>query len=457
MAGIGFELRKLLAKDSLTGLMQAYAYAGIISSGPWVLSILGILIIGFISVSVVTPEFLINQFQVTVTYLMALSLILTGLVQLAFTRFIADRIYEKRDDEVLPNFNGILLVVTLVSGLIGTLTVVISFRDQSILYRLLLVSGFVILSNLWIATIMLSGLKQYKQIVGLYVLGYAISVGAALALRPFGLEGLLLGFVLGQLVMLMGMIVMVTRAYPGRQFIAFDFARRGRMFTTLIAVGFLYNLGVWADKFLFWFYPYTSQPVIGPFRASLIYDLPVFLAYLSIIPGMAVFLTRMETDFVEYHERFYEAVRDGGSLNHIEEMRDEMVFTIRQGIFEIIKIQAIATLILFVAGPALLRWLGISELYLSLLYIDVVAAGLQVVFLGILNVFFYLDKRRIVLVLNALFVGLNITFTYVTLQLGAPFYGYGFALALLFTAMVGFYLLDYKLDRLEYETFMLQR
>ena len=457
MAGIGFELRKLLAKDSLTGLMQAYAYAGIISSGPWVLSILGILIIGFISVSVVTPEFLINQFQVTVTYLMALSLILTGLVQLAFTRFIADRLYEKRDDEVLPNFNGILLVVTLVSGLIGTLTVVISFRDQSILYRLLLVSGFVILSNLWIATIMLSGLKQYKQIVGLYVLGYAISVGAALALRPFGLEGLLLGFVLGQLVMLMGMIVMVTRAYPGRQFIAFDFARRGRMFTTLIAVGFLYNLGVWADKFLFWFYPYTSQPVIGPFRASLIYDLPVFLAYLSIIPGMAVFLTRMETDFVEYHERFYEAVRDGGSLNHIEEMRDEMVFTIRQGIFEIIKIQAIATLILFVAGPALLRWLGISELYLSLLYIDVVAAGLQVVFLGILNVFFYLDKRRIVLVLNALFVGLNITFTYVTLQLGAPFYGYGFALALLFTVMVGFYLLDYKLDRLEYETFMLQR
>ena len=457
MAGIGFELRKLLAKDSLTGLMQAYAYAGIISSGPWVLSILGILIIGFISVSVVTPEFLINQFQVTVTYLMALSLILTGLVQLAFTRFIADRLYEKRDDEVLPNFNGILLVVTLVSGLIGTLTVVISFRDQSILYRLLLVSGFVILSNLWIATIMLSGLKQYKQIVGLYVLGYAISVGAALALRPFGLEGLLLGFVLGQLVMLMGMIVMVTRAYPGRQFIAFDFARRGRMFTTLIAVGFLYNLGVWADKFLFWFYPYTSQPVIGPFRASLIYDLPVFLAYLSIIPGMAVFLTRMETDFVEYHERFYEAVRDGGSLNHIEEMRDEMVFTIRQGIFEIIKIQAIATLIIFVAGPALLRWLGISELYLSLLYIDVVAAGLQVVFLGILNVFFYLDKRRIVLVLNALFVGLNITFTYVTLQLGAPFYGYGFALALLFTVMVGFYLLDYKLDRLEYETFMLQR
>ena len=46
MAGIGFELRRLLRKDTLLGLIRAYAYAGVISSGPWVLSIIGILIIG---------------------------------------------------------------------------------------------------------------------------------------------------------------------------------------------------------------------------------------------------------------------------------------------------------------------------------------------------------------------------------------------------------------------------
>ena len=33
---------------ALVGLIEAYAYAGIISSGPWVLSILGILVIGFV-------------------------------------------------------------------------------------------------------------------------------------------------------------------------------------------------------------------------------------------------------------------------------------------------------------------------------------------------------------------------------------------------------------------------
>ena len=93
MAGIGFELRKLLRRDSLLGMMQAYAYAGIISSGPWVLSIVGILVIGLMSISMVVPEFLITQFQVSVTYLVAFSLTITGFVQLAFTRFTADRLF----------------------------------------------------------------------------------------------------------------------------------------------------------------------------------------------------------------------------------------------------------------------------------------------------------------------------------------------------------------------------
>ncbi len=75
MAGIGFELRKMLRRDSLSGMLSAYAYAGVISSGPWVLSILGILLIGLLSIGFVIPRMLITQFQVSVTYLIAGSLI----------------------------------------------------------------------------------------------------------------------------------------------------------------------------------------------------------------------------------------------------------------------------------------------------------------------------------------------------------------------------------------------
>ena len=155
---------------------------------------------------------------------------------------------------------------------------------------------------------------------------------------------------------------------------------------------------------MFWYHPDTGERIVGLLNHSVIYDLPVFLAYLCIMPGMAVFLVRIETDFVDFYQKFYDAVRDGGSLDYLNEIRDEMVYAVRQGIFEIIKIQGITVLIVFIAGPSLLRWAGISELHLPLLYVQVVGASLQVVFLGLLNVFFYLDKRMIVMILTLVFV-----------------------------------------------------
>jgi uncharacterized membrane protein len=457
MAGIGFELRKLLEKDSYFGLIQAYAYAGIISSGPWVLSIIGILFVGFLSLGVVYPHASIVQFQVSVTYLILSSLILTGFIQLGFTRFIADSLFKKQEKLVLPNFNGMLLIVTSIGGILGLLAIFFLFPNMSVSYRMLMFSGFVILCAIWVATIFLSGMKQYKQIVFLFAVGYSITVLGALLLRSYGMEGLLLGFVIGHFVLLIGMVTLTLRTFPLEEtVISFDFMRPGAMYVSLIFTGFLYNLAVWADKLIFWFYPDTSQSIIGPLRASLIYDLPIFLAYLAIIPGMAVFLVRIETDFVEYYEKFYDAVREGGSLDHIETMRDNMVFTVRLGLFEIVKIQAIAVLLVFVLGEKLLGWLGISTMYLPLLYVDVVAAGLQVVLLGILNVFFYLDKRHIVVLLCVLFLTTNIVLTSLSLYLGANFYGYGFALSLLITVLTGMHYLSRKLDLLEYETFMLQ-
>src|SRR5487761_2003211 len=192
MAGIGFELRKLLQKDSYFGLFQAYAYAGIISSGPWVLSIVGILFVGFLSLGVVFPHMLIVQFQVSVTYLILSSLILTGFIQLGFTRFIADNLFRKLDKQVLPNFNGMLLVVTSVSGIVGLLAIFLFFPGMSVPYRILMLSGFVILCAIWVATIFLSGMKQYKEIVVLFAIGYTVTVFGALLLRSHGMEGLLL-------------------------------------------------------------------------------------------------------------------------------------------------------------------------------------------------------------------------------------------------------------------------
>lgn len=456
MAGIGFELRKILQRDNLLSLIQAYTYAAVISSGSWVLSIIGILIIGFMSNAINLESDHVTQFQVSITYIIAGSLILTGPFQLSLTRFTADRLYEKREDIVLTNFHGVALVATLISGTLGLMFVAFLFPDESVLYRILLLASFVLLCNIWLATIFLSGIKQYKAIVALYFLGYAVTVLMSMVFKHWQLEGLMGSFVIGHALMLTSMWILILRNFPAKQFISFEIFDRKLIYPMLLWIGFLYNFGVWVDKFMFWYTPYTSSPVIGPFRASVIYDVPIFLSYLSIIPGMAIFLVRMETDFVEYYDKFYNMVREGGSLELIEDYRNNMVETIRFGIFEIVKIQMVVSLIVVVMGEYILPWLKISTLYLPLLYVDVISASLQMVFLGILNVLFYLDRRFIVLCLTGGFAVLNIIFTYISIQLGPIFFGYGFAIAMLMTVLVSFVWLTNKIEKLEYETFMLQ-
>jgi len=68
------------------------------------------------------------SFRWTITHLMAMSLMLTGFLQLGFTRYIADRLFEKDIDAILPNFIGSIFVTTLISGLFGMGLAVFAFR-----------------------------------------------------------------------------------------------------------------------------------------------------------------------------------------------------------------------------------------------------------------------------------------------------------------------------------------
>ena len=157
----------------------------------------------------------------------------------------------------------------------------------------------------------LSGMKAYRRIVGTLAKGYLLGIVVGLVASQWELNGLLLGVLTGHSYLLFSFLHHIVREYPGSALLKFDFLDRNRSFYSLFAVGTLYYLAVWVDKLIFWFVPYTSEAVIGPLRASIIYDLPIFLAYLFILPGMAVFLVTMEADFAEQHERFYRAVREG--------------------------------------------------------------------------------------------------------------------------------------------------
>lgn len=455
MAGIGFEIRKILERDSFWSVLRAYGYAGLVSGGPWVLSILGVMAIGIIAVVLGVAQREVNAFQICVTYLMALSLMWTGGMQLMFTRFVADQAYAKTQAEVLPNLLGVLAFSMFGGFLLAAIFVLWTFPSEP-LQQLLLILNFVVLSGLWIALIFLSGMKAYRRIVRTLGKGYALAILVALIASYWKLNGLLLGVLCGHAFLLFSFLHHIIREYPAKRFISFEFLDHRKSYYSLFIVGTLYYLAVWVDKFIFWYVPYTSQAVIGPLRASIIYDLPIFLAYLFILPGMAVFLVRMEADFAEQYERFYRAVREGDTLMHIEYRRDQMVYTARQGIYEIFKVQGVTVVLCLLWGRELLNAVGISPLYIHLFYIDLVAVSVQVLLMAILNVLFYLDARKEVLLITSVFFASNLLLTVATLLLGAETFGYGFAVSVTLSAFFGLFLLSRKFNRLEYETFMLQ-
>ena len=93
MAGIGFELRRLKRNDTFLGTLQAYTASGIITSGPWIISIISIAVLSVLlqHLTETSHRLLILS---SVTHVYAFMLILTGAPSLILTRFAADAFSE---------------------------------------------------------------------------------------------------------------------------------------------------------------------------------------------------------------------------------------------------------------------------------------------------------------------------------------------------------------------------
>src|SRR5580692_5472367 len=105
MAGIGFELRRLTAKNHFTGWLHAYVGAAMISAGPWIISILSLMLLTFL-LHRVLPQDQIRLFTSSTTHAYAFALILAGPVQLVLTRYVSDCFSVKQRDAIFPSLIG---------------------------------------------------------------------------------------------------------------------------------------------------------------------------------------------------------------------------------------------------------------------------------------------------------------------------------------------------------------
>ncbi len=458
MAGIGFELEKSLKKESLLSYAKVYSYAAVLSSGAWIISIVSIILVGYISLSSFHNMQQTIQFQLIITYafMFSSSFMLSGFLQLPLTRFIADRIYEKQYDEILPAYFATIFVV-LVVGIfaIGPMTFYM-LPDESLIFKFLTLLVFIIVSLVWIANVLASSLKRYKTVVFSYFITYLCII---VLTYFFGKDTtfLLGAFFIGNFILFVILTILIAKQYPSTRLISFRLFSIKTFYWRLAASGFFYNLGVWIDKIIFWYHPMTGYLVIGKFKASVVYDLPIFLAYLAIIPGMAILFYRLEVDFSKSFQGFYKAIGEAKPLSVIEYYKNAMNKNVRALIKEILVIQTIINIFLYNGAPYIFEKLSIPNLYLDLFYILLVGATLQLCFMTMLALLFYIDKRIQALYLSMLFFILNSLFSYISIDMGPEYFGYGYALSLLIVFVISVYVVREKFQKIDYETFMLQK
>lgn len=463
MAGIGFSLRATALRGGYFARARSLGSAGIVSSGPWLLAMLGLLVARRAGSTGLAGDGSFDQFHVAVTWILACSLVWTSPLQWMFTRFVADRDYLRERDRILPNVFGALAWTSAGSAVLACGLSVL-FHGETIVLRVLLGTAFVCACDVWLVVIVLASLRQHGAVLACFGTGYAITAGACALSAQRGLEALLAGFALGQASLLFSGLVAIVRCLPrparGGD-IEFGFLRRRAVFPELGFAGLAFNLGCFADELVFWLDPGTSRPVLGVLRASSMYDLPSFAASACMIPGTTVFLVHVETELAERQRAFFDAVLAGATLQQLRRLAVLFADAARSGTAALLRTQAATWLACVAFGSAYLRWLSGEgaaslELHLPLLHLTALAVALQMLVSAVLNMLFYLDRRRCALQLCLFLCASNAGLSWLTLRSVPSYYGYGHAVAMAVTCVWGLSLLNRAFANLVRDTFMLQ-
>ncbi len=450
MAGIGFELRKLMAPGTYTAHARAYTYAAIVGAGPWLSSVLGLAVLGALAVD--PSDFETRQtFASTVVYVFGGTLVLTGPLQMVVTRFLADLVYRGERDRVGAAYLPVVLSTAALLLLFGA--PFFGGLEASVFYRLMSLTLFVTIGCTWMVMVFLTTGSEYAAVVRAFLWGTAISVGlGVVGGRAAGLSGYLGGYAAGQFAIFVTLSRLVMQHFGRPTGWDLGFLAYCRRYPSLLAIGLALNAGVWIDKFIFWGSA-EAGVVAGRLATTPAYDSSMFLGLLTVVPAMAHFFLVVETDLACVVSDYYDAIFFKRPLSAIREARVALERALRRALLDILRVQAIVTgLCVYFAGDVLLA-VGLPYGQLGMFRYACLGSLFFCFVLFSVVVLLYLDRRSDALAVVALFCAQNALLTPASLALGFAFWGVGFAAAGGVAVLLALHLLFDRVRRLEYLTF----
>lgn len=454
MAGIGFTMRRMLASQGLGGPLRAFSYAMVIGSGPWLSSSLAMAILASWSRLFVNTDG-DRLFLALVAYAFAFSLIGVGSLQMVASRFLADCLYEQRWDDLAPSFVQLLLPLLLVQG--GLAWLFLAFVPVTMAVKLTAVVLYAALNATWLVMVFLSAAHDYQRIALAFGVGLLVSVaGGITGAAWWGLTGKLIGFTAGHLVIFFSLLRRLDKEFGWPKRRTDRLWSYFRQYWSLVVVGFAYNLGVWIDKLLFWYQPGPSEEVAGLLRVAPVYDNAVFLAFMSILPAVALFLLKVETDFYDAYRDYFSAVAARDGMPGIRHIKARMVASLKDNMGLLLKVQGMVTATLVLFAPEVMALVSSSWVSTYVFRAGLLGAFFHVLVLSALILLLYFDDRRAAAILSVAFLVSNGVFTWLSFAGGLQAYGYGYATASALCLVLGLWLLDRAMQDLEFRIFMRQ-
>ncbi|MBI2522545.1 MAG: exopolysaccharide Pel transporter PelG [Bdellovibrio sp.] len=451
MAGIGFRLQSYFGSHDLLRNLRGAIYSVFISSGPWLITIFSLAYINSFSAQYLadSDKYL---YKAIVSYAYAFSLIIFGAIEMPITRYLADKLFLKDLHDIRPLYYGICVVLMT----LGLLTSVLFFSFVPVPFLLKITSFFFVTLTMliWPAMIFLSAAKHFHVIVMAFIVG-ALTMGIAgqFGLHYWGVGGLIGGMSCGQLLVFLILTVCIYYEYESFDFSSFEIFNYFRRFKKLSFAGLFYYLGVWVDKFIFWFSS-CGQQIIGPLYTNTEYDTALFLAYLTILPALTIFVVQIETNFYVKYLYYFKLLDEKSPLSMLDSAHKDMMIALKQGLNAMIKVQSLASFTIWFFAADILAFLRLPTIMVSIFRFGVLGTYFQSLFMIFNIILLYFNAQKPVLLNYAIFFLANSSLSIMSLYAGKKYYAFGYALSSFITLCVSYYKLNYHLQHTHEYVFM---
>ncbi len=452
MAGIGFQLKRIFSKG-LLGKIQGSLYSMIISSGPWLVTIITIAVVSYFA-RLILSEKETMILKAVVSYTFAYTLIAFGFIEMPLTRYLADKHYQQD----FKSYSSVFLSTTLFFLFVSTLTGYLFYSafSFSLTIKILCIGFLFFIFMIWASMLFLSATKQFIQIVIGFLLGGMVAITIAfVADKTSTMETYMIAFTCGHGVIAFWLagVLFSNFGFPDKLYL--DFLAYFPRFWPLMVSGFCYYMGIWIDKFIFWTGE-TGEHVLSLFYTNRYYDTAIFFAYISIIPTLAIFLVKIETSFFVAYTNYFSLIHQKSSLPVIQSAVKDMVKVLRTNLSLILRWQTFISGVALYFANEIITLLHLPSMMLIIFRYGIIGAFIQVLFLTGNIILMYFDARKEVMTINLTFFLLQFYGAFLTKEMGYAYHGMGYVIASLITLILTVFFLNRRLSLVNYYTFMSQ-